>query len=117
MSVRMMLDAPTAASVYTMSSGRLGALAGGLLGLAAVVIAGRVLRSAGRIGSGSGRSSAVVALLLALIATALGSLIVATSDGGLGTGNGLGGAFVALLLGLAGAALAGLALTRSRRTG
>jgi len=108
-------DLQPAASVYAMSSGRLGAIVAALVGLIGVVIGGLALRSAGRIGTGSGRSGAIVALVAGLIGMALGGLVVATADGGIGTGNGLGGGIVALVVGLIGMALGGLALARSRR--
>ncbi|MCI4078981.1 DUF6223 family protein [Streptomyces sp. MMS21 TC-5] len=108
---------PVAASVTDFSLGRLGATTGGLLGLAAVVIAVLALRRpAGRLGIANGSLGAMAAVVGGLIAMALGGLVAATADGGLGTGNGLGGAYVALLLGLTGTALGGRALTRSRRT-
>ncbi|WP_405834709.1 DUF6223 family protein [Streptomyces sp. NBC_00105] len=108
---------PLAASVTYFSLGRLGATTGGLLGLAAVVIAVLALRRpAGRLGTANGSLGATVAVVAGLIAMALGGLVAATADGGLGTGNGLGGAYVALLLGLTGTALGGRALTHSRRT-
>src|SRR5690348_13262120 len=98
---------PVAAGVTTMSSGRLGASAGAVLGLVGVVIG---CRSAGRI-------RAVVALVAGLLGAALGGLVIATSDGGVGTGNGLGGAIVAVAVGLIAVVLGGLAMVRSRRTG
>ncbi|THA78706.1 DUF6223 family protein [Streptomyces sp. A0592] len=108
---------PVAAGVTDFSLGRLGATTGGLLGLAAVVIAVLALtRPAGRLGIANGSLGATAAIVAGLIAMALGGLVAATADGGLGTGNGLGGAYVALLLGLIGTALGGRALTRSRRT-
>ncbi|MFE5523741.1 DUF6223 family protein [Streptomyces virginiae] len=108
---------PLAANVTDFSLGRLGATTGGLLGLAAVIIAVLALRRpAGRLGSANGSLGATVAVVAGLIAMALGGLVAATADGGLGTGNGLGGAYVALLLGLAGAALGGRAWNRSRHT-
>ncbi|MGR4878034.1 DUF6223 family protein [Streptomyces sp. LARHCF249] len=108
---------PVAAGVTDFSLGRLGAATGGLLGLAAVVIAVLALtRPASRLGVANGSLGAAAAVVAGLTATALGALVAATADGGLGTGNGLGGAYVALLLGLAGTALGGRALTRSRRT-
>jgi hypothetical protein len=126
MSVRLVLAAPAAAhvsvqpaaaSIYAMSSGRLGATVAAVLGLIGVVIGGLALaRPAGRFGTGSGRLGAVVALAAGLIAMALGGLVVATSDGGIGTGNGLGGAIVALVVGLIAMVLGGLALAHSRRT-
>ncbi|MFG2772394.1 DUF6223 family protein [Streptomyces sp. NPDC048350] len=108
---------PVAAAVTDFSLGRLGATSGGLLGLAAVVIAVLSLtRPAGRLGIDNGSLGAIAAVVAGLVAVALGGLVAATADGGLGTGNGLGGAYVALLLGLAGTALGGRALTRSRHT-
>ncbi|WP_433131470.1 DUF6223 family protein [Micromonospora sp. CA-240977] len=108
---------PTAATVLTMSSGRLGASVGVLLGLAGVVIGGLALaRPTSRVGTGSGLGGAVLALAAGLVGVALGGLVVATSDGGVGTGNGLGGAFVALAVGLVGVVLGGLALVRARRS-
>ncbi|MFG2847144.1 DUF6223 family protein [Kitasatospora sp. NPDC048296] len=109
---------PVAVSVYTLSAGRLGAIAAATPALTGVVVGGLALaRSTGRIGAGPGRRGAVVALLAGLTGTALGALVAATASGGLGTGNGLGGACVALLAGLTGTALSGRALTRSRRAG
>lgn len=108
---------PVAASVTDFGLGRLGATTGGLLGLAAVVIAVLALsRPAGRLGMANGSLGATAAVVAGLIAISLGGLVAATADGGLGTGNGLGGAYVALLLGLTGTALGGRALTRPRRT-
>jgi hypothetical protein len=108
-------DPQPAVSVYTMSAGRLGAVAAGLVGLTGVVIGGLALRSAGRIGTGNGRLGAIVALVAGLIGTALGGLVVVTADGGIGTGNGLGGGIVALVVGLIGVVIGGLALGRSLR--
>jgi hypothetical protein len=108
-------DLQPAASVYTLSSGRLTAVVAGLVGLTGVAIGGLALRSAGRIGSGSGRNRAVVALVAGLLGMALGGLVVVTADGGVGTGNGLGGGIVALVVGSLGTALGALALARSRR--
>ncbi|MEV6811579.1 DUF6223 family protein [Micromonospora sp. NPDC051296] len=108
---------PVAASVYTMSAGRLGASVAAVLALAGVVIGGLALaRPASRIGTGSGRRGATMALVAGLIGIALGGLVVATSDSGIGTGNGRGGAYVALAVGLIAVVLGGLALVRSRRT-
>ncbi|MFB4307408.1 DUF6223 family protein [Actinomadura sp. GTD37] len=108
---------PTAADVYDLSAGRLGAIAAALLGLAGVIVAGLALaRPAGRLGTGSGRLGGGAAVAAGVLGMALGGLVAATADGGLGTGNGLGGAFVALLAGLVATALGGLALARARRT-
>lgn len=108
---------PIAACVYTMSSGRLGAAAGAVLGLIGVVIGGLALvRPAGRFGTGSGPLGAIVALAAGLIGLVIGGLVVATSDAGIGTGNGRGGAYVALVVGLIAIVIGGFALARSRRT-
>jgi hypothetical protein len=107
-----------AASVYTMSPGRIAASVAAVVGLIGAVIGGLALaRSAGRVSTGNGRRGAIVALVLGPIGLAIGGLVVATSDGGVGTGNGLGGGIVAMTVGLIGMALGGLALARSRRTG
>ena len=109
---------PAAASVYTMSPGRIAASMAAVLGLIGAVIGGLALaRSAGRIGTGNGRRGAIVALVLGPIGLVIGGLVVATADGGLGTGHGLGGGIVAMIVGLIGMVLGGLALARSRRTG
>ncbi|WP_405433460.1 DUF6223 family protein [Micromonospora sp. NBC_00617] len=108
-------SAPLAATVTTMSAGRLGASVGALLGLAGVIIGTLALaRPASRVGTGNGLLGATVALAAGLIGVALGALVVATSDGGIGTGNGRGGAYVALVVGVAALGLGGLALRRSR---
>ncbi|MFF1417835.1 DUF6223 family protein [Streptomyces sp. NPDC058280] len=108
---------PSAASIYTMSAGRLGATTAAVLGLIGVVIAGLALaRPTGRFGTDNGRLGANTALAAGLIAMALGGLVVATSDGSLGTGNGLGGAIVALIVGLIAMALGRRALARSRHS-
>jgi hypothetical protein len=102
---------PIAADVTTMSSGRLGASAGAVLGLVGVVIGWLALTRP------AGRTRAVAALVAGLLGAALGGLVIATSDGGVGTGNGLGGAIVAVAVGLIAVVLGGLAMVRSRRTG
>jgi uncharacterized protein DUF6223 len=108
---------PSAASVYTMSAGRLGATTAAVLGLIGVVVGGLALaRPTGRFGTVNGRLGVNVALAAGLIAMALGGLVVATSDGSLGTGNGLGGAIVALIVGLIAMALGGRAIARSRHS-
>ena len=104
---------PAAASVYTMSPGRIGAVVAAVVGLIGAVIGGRALaRSAG-----NGRRGAIVALVLGPIGLVIGGLVVATADGGVGTGRGVGGGIVAMTVGLIGMALGGLALARSRRAG
>lgn len=98
--------------------GRLLPTTAALVGLIGVVIGGLALaRSAGRSGTGSGRSGSIAAMALGLISTVIGGLHAAFSAGGLGTGNGLAGAIAAIVLGLISMVIGGLALTRSRRTG
>lgn len=106
-----------AADVYTMSPGRIGAIAAALLGLISIVIGGLVIRSIRRNATGNGRSRAIIALTTALIGMVIGGVVVATSDNGIGTGTGRGGAYFALILGLLGIVLAGLVLARARRSG
>lgn len=108
---------PTAASAYTLTTGRLWSMVAVLLGLTGLVIGGLALtRSAGRIGTGSGTRGAIMAMVAGLAGAAIGGLVVAAADGGPGTGGGIVGGFVALVVGLIAMALGGLALTRSRRT-
>ncbi len=111
---------PVFASVLAMSSGRLGAFVGAVVGLTGIVIGVRALaRSAGRPRSpgdtGDAGASPVVAMVLGLSGLTLGGLVAATSDGGVGTGNGLAGAVVAMVLGLIGIVLGGLARARARK--
>jgi hypothetical protein len=103
-------NATLVGTVIAASSGRVGAFAAGLVGLASLVIGGLAVARAGE----RRRSRATVAMGLGLIAIAGGGLVVATSDGGVGTGNGLGGAVVAVVLGSVGTILSGLARTRAR---
>ncbi|MEV1331408.1 DUF6223 family protein [Micromonospora costi] len=108
---------PAAASVLTMSAGRIGASAGGVVALVGVVVGGLALaRPAGRVGTANGPLGAVVALAAGVIGLVLGAVVAVTADGGVGTGNGLGGAYVALVVGLVSVVLGGLALARARRT-
>jgi hypothetical protein len=107
---------PAAISPYTFTSKRIVASSAALVGLVAAVVGGLALaRSAGRIGNGTGRRGAIVALVLGPLGFVIGGLVVATADGGLGTGNGLAGGVVAMIVGLIGMSLGGIALARSRR--
>ena len=72
-------DQPAAASVYTMSPGRIGAIVAAVVGLIGAVSGGLALRSAGRIGTGSGRLGAIVALVAGLSGMALGGLALSRS--------------------------------------
>jgi hypothetical protein len=109
------LSEPAATTVYGPTPRRIWATAVALLALVGVVIGGLALRSAGRIGAGSGRRGAIVALVAGLIAAVNGALNLAVANGGPGSGNGVVGAAAALVLGLIAMALGGLALVRSRR--
>jgi len=109
------------ASVFAISSGRLGAFVAAIVGLVGLAIGGLALArstrrppSAGDVGAGPGLNRALAAVALGLFGVVLGGLIVATSDGGVGTGNGLGGAVVAMALGLIAVVLGGLARVRER---
>ncbi|MFF2410774.1 DUF6223 family protein [Streptomyces sp. NPDC058092] len=113
---------PVAASVYTLSVGRIGSSFAALVGLLGAVNGGLALArptGQGRIGTWARRNGAVTALVAGLIAVVVGWSVAATADGGLGTGNGLGGAYVAMLVGLIAVTLGWLARSRSRsrRTG
>jgi uncharacterized membrane protein YeaQ/YmgE (transglycosylase-associated protein family) len=109
---------PAAATVYTMSPGRIGALLAIAVGLIGAIIGGRAFaRSAGRAGTGKEQRSTLVALVLGAIALLVGGLVVASADGGLGTGHGLGGGVAAMMVGLVGMTLGGMARARFRRHG
>ncbi|MFI8769295.1 DUF6223 family protein [Streptomyces sp. NPDC053792] len=111
---------PVAASVYTLSAGRVASSAAALVGLLGAVNGGLALaRTTGRghIRTWARRNGAVTALVAGAISVAVGAVVAATADGGLGTGNGLGGAYVAMLVGLAAVALGGRARVRAHRTG
>ncbi|MGW5779386.1 DUF6223 family protein [Streptomyces sp. NPDC003863] len=110
---------PVAASVYTLSFGRVAAASAALVGLLGVVNGGLALARTtgrGRIRTWARRHGAVTALVAGPVAVAVGAAVAATADGGLGTGNGLGGAYVAVLVGLAAAALGWRARARAHRT-
>ncbi|WP_306439566.1 DUF6223 family protein [Streptomyces sp. BR123] len=110
---------PVAASVYTVSSGRVGASLSALVGLLGAVTGGLALAGPARQGhivTWARRNGAVTALVAGLIAVAVGGTVAATADGGLGTGNGLGGAYFAMLLGLIAVTLGRRARSRSHRT-
>ncbi|MFI1654330.1 DUF6223 family protein [Streptomyces sp. NPDC020472] len=111
---------PVAASVYTLSVGRVGASSAALVGLLGVVAGGLApTRSTGpgRVRAWARRNGSVTALVAGPIAVAVGTAVAVTADGGLGTGNGLGGAYVAVLVGLASVAVGWRSRSRSRRAG
>jgi Family of unknown function (DUF6223) len=108
---------PTDPTSYGMTSGRLAANVGAVLGLIGVVIGGLALaRPNGRFGTASGRLGAIMALATGLIGLALGGLVAINSGGRVGTGGGFAGAIVALALGLIAVVVGGVALARSRGT-
>lgn len=110
---------PVAASVHTVSAGRIGALLAALAGLLGAVNGGLALArptGQGHIATWARRNGPVTALVAGPIAVVVGGSVAATADGGLGTGNGLGGAYVAMLVGLLAVTLGWLARSRSRRT-
>jgi|SRR5215468_6630648 len=107
---------PTGTTVYGPTPRRLWATAVAGVALVGVVIGGLSLRQpAGPIGSGNGRSGAIVSLVAGPIAMVNGALNLALATGGPGSGNGVVGGAAALVLGLIATALGGLALARSRR--
>ncbi|ROQ35248.1 hypothetical protein EDD98_4302 [Streptomyces sp. PanSC19] len=111
---------PVAASVYTLSVGRVASSMAALVGLLGAVNGGLALaRTAGRgrLRAWARRNGSVTALVAGPIAVAVGTVVAVTADGGLGTGNGLGGAYVAVLVGLAAVALGWRARSGTRRTG
>ncbi|MFF8381363.1 DUF6223 family protein [Streptomyces sp. NPDC015661] len=111
---------PVAASVYTLSAGRVASSLAAVVGLVGTVNGGLALaRTTGRghLRTWARRNGAVTALVAGTIAVVVGAVVAATADGGLGTGNGLGGAYVAVLVGLASVALGWRARARARRAG
>ncbi|MFD5424177.1 DUF6223 family protein [Streptomyces sp. NPDC127084] len=110
---------PVAASVYTVSVGRVGAFLSALAGLLGSVSGGLALArtsTRGRIVTWARRNGAVTALVTGPVALVVGGTVAATADGGLGTGNGLGGAYFAMVLGLIAVTLGWLARSRSHQT-
>jgi hypothetical protein len=108
---------PTTTTIRGMTLGRLWATTAAAVALVGVVFGGLALhRSTGRIGPGSERRIAIVALVAGLIAVFNGGLNLAVANGGPGAGNGVVGGAMAVVLGLIATVLGGLALARSRRT-
>ncbi|MEO8623866.1 MAG: DUF6223 family protein [bacterium] len=104
---------PAATTVPGTTPARVWATAAAGLALSSVVIGGlAVRRSIARIGIGSGRRFAIVALVAGLIAMVNAGLILAVANGGPGTGNGVVGAAGAFVLGLIAMALGGVVLVR-----
>lgn len=98
------------------TAGRTRAMMVAVVGLISLVMGGFALaRSKRGTGTGSGRTAAIVALVLGLIGVIL-SVVHLGGSTGFGTGGGRAGAIVALVLALIGVTLGGLALARSRRS-
>jgi hypothetical protein len=111
------VDHPVIAAITIMGSGRVGPTASAVLGLIGTVIGMRALnRARGRAPVSSDvaveRRGAEAALLLGVVALALGGLFLATADGGPGTGNGVVGSAAAIVLGVTALVLGGLARAR-----
>jgi len=98
------------AGAYTLSAGRIGAIAAALIGLTGAIVGALAFARSRDVR----RRRAIIALVLAPIGAVIGALVVATADGGIGTGNGLGGGIVAMMVSLIGIALGTLALRRTR---
>lgn len=113
---------PVAASLYTVSAGRVGASLSTLVGLLGSVAGGLALARTvrrGRLVGWARRNGAATALVtgpVAVVGGAAVAAVAATAEGGLGTGNGLGGACVAVLMGLLALTPGGLARARTRGT-
>ena len=108
------LAEPAGATVYGVTSRRLGATAAGAVGLVGVICGGLALtRPAGRFRVASGRCGAIVALMSGLIALIGGGLLLAIADGGPGSGNGVVGAAGAVVLGVIAMGCGGSALVRT----
>jgi len=108
-----------APTVYGPTPRRLWATAVAGLALVGVVSGGLALpQAAGPIGSGNGRSGAIVALVAGPIAVVNGALNFALATGGPGSGNGVVGGAAGMVLGLIATVLGGLALAhRASRPG
>jgi len=71
---------PAAASVYTMSPGRIRALVAAVVGLIGAVIGGLVVAIAdGGLGTGNGLSRGIVAMMVGLVGVAFGGLALVRS--------------------------------------
>ncbi|MET9678660.1 DUF6223 family protein [Streptomyces coeruleorubidus] len=113
----MSIHLVTAAEGYSVQ-GRGPSIAADLVALASVAIGALALaRAKGRVGTGGGRTGAVLAMAVGLTGMILAAVALAIADGGPGTGNGVVGSAFALVLGLLGMVLGGRARARSRRTG
>jgi hypothetical protein len=106
---------PATTTVQGLTPRRLWATAADVLALAGVVIGSAALYRAGRRIGNQGRRGAVAAIVAGLIAAFNGGLNLAVATGGPGTGNGVIGAAGAFVLGMLAVTLGGLALARGRR--
>jgi hypothetical protein len=107
----------TDSPVYGLTPERITASTGAVIGLIGVIVGGLALRRAVRRIGNSGRSGAVISLVLGPIAFVIGAVVVATADSGVGTGKGVAGGVVALVLALIATVLGGLALVRAHEAG
>ena len=108
---------PGGSSSYVkgITAARAKSLVGSLAGLISLVVGWRAKLRSNR-SNGSGRTGAVVALVLGLIGIVLSIIHLGTSYGAaFGTGSGKAGALVGLLFGLVGMILAGLALRPKKK--
>lgn len=104
----------TAPYVTGITTGRAKSLVGTVMGLMSLIIGWRAKLISSK-GIGSGRTGAVMALVLGLTGIVFSVLHLCNSAGAVfGSGSGKAGAIVAILLGLIGMTLGGLAL-RSRK--
>jgi hypothetical protein len=106
---------PATTTVQGLTPRRLWATTADVLALAGVVIGIAAMYRAGRRIGNHGRRGAVVAMVAGLVAAFNGGLNLAVATGGPGTGNGVIGAAGAFVLGMLAMTLGGLALARSRR--
>ena len=99
------------------TTGRLGSILIGVLGLASLIISLRNFRSSKKSASTTNRLSIIGAASLGLLCVVLAAIHIVNSSGGFGTGSGKAGAIVAIVLGLAGIILSYLSLGRLRHAG
>jgi hypothetical protein len=97
--------------VSGLTPGRVAAIIPGIIGLVSVVIGWMALA---RAATGTGRTKAIVALVLAITCVLLSGWHLARTTGGFGTGSGRAGAIVAMVIGLTGLILGSRALMRLR---
>ena len=104
---------PAAVTVQGLTERRLWATISAVLALAGLVTGGLALSRPAAFPFR--RGSAIIAVVIGLIAAGSGGLNLAVASGGPGTGNGVVGGAAAIVLGLIAMGVGGLALDRSRR--